>query len=257
MTGHDLPSSALLGLAALLAGVVDAVIGGGGMVQVPALFALFPAAAPASLFGINKIASAIGTLGAGFHYARATDANWRLIAPLAAAALIASILGALAVLAIPAEPLRKVLPFILLALLIYMLAGDAGLAHAPKHPPRKEIAVGCAGTSLIGAYDGFFGPGAGAFYKLFVVRGLGYDFVNAAAPAKIANVASNFGALIVFVSSVKIDWAAAGWIAALNFAGGQIGSRIALRHGSRFIRKAFIAVVACLIVKTFIDGYGR
>jgi uncharacterized membrane protein YfcA len=257
VTGHDTLSYALLGLAALLAGGVDAVIGGGGMVQVPALFALFPAAAPASLFGINKIASAIGTLGAGFHYARATAASWRLISPLAAAAFLASILGALAVLAVPAEPLRKALPFILLALLVFMLAGDAGLDHAPKHGPRKEIAVGCAGTALIGAYDGFFGPGAGAFYKLFVVRGLGYDFVNAAAPAKIANVASNFGALIVFIATVKIEWALAGWIALLNFAGGQIGSRIAFRQGSRFIRKAFIAVVACLIVKTFMDGYGR
>jgi uncharacterized membrane protein YfcA len=208
------------------------------------------------LFGVNKIASAIGTLGAGFHYARATAANWRLMAPLAAAAFAAAILGALAVLSVPAEPLRKALPFILLALLIYMLASDAGLSHAPKHPPRKEIAVGCAGASLIGAYDGFFGPGAGAFYKLFVVRGLGYDFVNAAAPAKIANVASNFGALIVFVASAQIDWAVAFWIALLNFAGGQIGSRIALRHGDGFIRKAFIAIVACLIVKTLSTATG-
>jgi uncharacterized membrane protein YfcA len=244
-----------LGAIAFAAGTVDAVMGGGGMLQVPALFALFPAVAPAALFGTNKFASSIGTTGAALQYVRATPPRWSTVAPVVLAAFLAALLGAYAVTCVPAEPLRKALPFVLLALLVYSARGDAGLDHEPRYAARREAAVAAGGSAAVGFYDGFFGPGAGAFYKLLFVRALGFDFLNAAAPAKLANVASNAAAILVFVAQGAMIWQVALFMALANFAGGQFGSRVALRYGNRLIRRAFLVLVAVLIVKTFRDEY--
>lgn len=257
MLSGDVLDFALLGLAALLAGIVDAVIGGGGMVQLPALFAVYPGAVPAALFGTNKLSAAVGTTGAALQYSRSIAAPWSVIVPAAGAAFLASVAGAYAIMLLPAEPLRKALPFILLALLIYTLKAKIGLEHRPRHDGAKEIAVAASGSSAIGFYDGFFGAGTGAFYKLLFVRGLGYDFINAAAPSKFTNVASNIGAVLVFAFAGQMLWGLAVWMAITNFIGGQIGSRVAIRYGSDFIRRAFIVVVGLLILKTFYDAYLR
>lgn len=246
---------AVLGIAAFLAGIVDAVIGGGGMVQLPALFAAFPGVAPAALFGTNKFASAIGTTGAALRYSNALAVDWKIATPAILAAFVASLLGAYAVTFVPAEPLRKALPFILLGLLIYTLRSNIGLEHAPHRTQQEAIVIAASGSSVIGFYDGFFGAGTGAFYKLLFVRGLGFDFLNAAAPAKFTNVASNLAAVVVFAASGQLFWGLGLWMAAANFAGGQAGSLAALKFGSGFIRRAFIAVVSLLIAKTFYDAY--
>ncbi len=115
--------------------------------------------------------------------------------------------------------------------------------------------MAAAGAAAVGCYDGFFGPGAGALYKLLFVRILGFDFLNAAAPAKLANVASNLAALIVFVVKGALLWKVGAAMAVANFAGGQVGSRLALRYGNRFLRGAFVVLVCVLIVKTFDDAY--
>lgn len=245
-----------LALVALAAGLVDAVMGGGGMLQVPALFALLPGAAPAALLGTNKFASSIGTAGAAVQYARSLPPRWTTIVPVVVAAFLSSLLGAYAVTLVPANPMRKVLPFLLLALLLYSLVNPLGTTHAPRFAHRQEAAVAGGGAAAVGFYDGFFGPGAGAFYKLIFVRLLGFDFLNAAAPAKLANLASNLGAIPVFIYQGAVLWKVALVMAAANFIGGQIGTRIALRYGNRLIRRAFLAVVAALVMKTFYDAYG-
>ena len=245
----------LIGLAAALAGIVDAVIGGGGMVQLPALFAILPSAVPAVLFGANKFSAAVGTTGAALQYARSVPPPWWILVPVATIAFFASVLGAYAILFVPADPLRRLLPFVLFVLLIYTLRSRIGLEHLPRHSRPVAVAIAGSGSALIGFYDGFFGAGTGAFYKLLFVRGLGYDFIHAAAPSKITNVASNIGAILVFILAGKMHWGLALWMALLNFAGGQVGSRVALRYGSGFIRRAFIVVVSALILKTFHDAY--
>lgn len=245
----------LLGAAAFLAGIVDAVIGGGGMVQIPALFAALPEALPATLFGTNKLASLAGTLGSGWRYARNFRAPWRIILPAAAAAFVASFFGAALVTRIPADWLRKALPLILLALLVYTLWNKAGLEHSPRHTAGRAMLIATAGSGLIGFYDGLFGPGTGAFLKLLFVRGLGYDFLNASAPSKFINVASNLSAAGLFAGQGYVLWGLAAWMALCNLAGGQVGSLVAMRFGSGFLRNAFITVVAALILKTFYDGY--
>jgi len=244
-----------LAAAAFCAGLVDAVMGGGGMLQLPAMFALFPGTSPALLLGTNKLASSVGTSGAALQYVRASAPRWTTVAPAVVAAFLASLLGAYAVSRIPADPLRKALPFLLLALLLYTAFSRAGLAHAPRYAKHREALVASAGAAGVGFYDGFFGPGAGTFYKLIFVRALGFDFLNAAAPAKLANVASNLAAILIFGLNGLVLWKVGLGMAAANFLGGQIGSRIALRYGNQLIRWAFLAVVAALVVRTFRDAY--
>ncbi len=242
-------------LVALAAGVVDAVIGGGGMLQLPAMFAIFPGVAPAALLGTNKFASLAGTLGAAMQYARARPPRLGIVAAVVAGAFAAALLGAWAISMVPADPVRKALPIVLLALLLFTAWSDAGLLHRPRHAARRETAIAAGGAAAIGFYDGLFGPGAGAFYKLLFVRALGFDFLNAAAPAKLANVASNVAAVLLFAFHGLILWKVAPAMAVANFIGGQIGSRIALRYGNRLIRRAFLVLVAVLLAKTFRDAY--
>lgn len=244
-----------LGFAALAAGCVDAVVGGGGMIQLPAMFALAPQAWPAALLGTSKLASIAGTSGAAWHYARSRVPPWRIVLPATVIAFIAAAAGAWTVTHVPAEPLRLALPWVLLALLVYTAFSRAGTIHAPHPNRRRNAAVAGTGAGVIGFYDGFLGPGTGAFLKLLYVRGLGFDFLHAAAPAKLANVASNLAALLVFVWQGAVDWRLGVWMAACNFLGGQIGSRWALRRGSGFVRLCFLVVVSVLVVKTFWDAY--
>lgn len=241
---------------AFAAGLVDAVMGGGGMLQVPALFALVPGAAPSALLGTNKFASLVGTAGAAVQYLRSVVPRWNAIVPAVLAAFVFSLLGAYAVTLIPAAPMRRALPFILLALWLYSFFNRLGIDHAPRYAAGREALVAGGGAAAVGFYDGFFGPGAGAFYKLVFVRLLGFDFLNAAAPAKLANLASNLGAIPVFVLQGAVLWKLALAMAAANFCGGQVGARVALRYGNRLIRTAFLIVVAVLVAKTFFDAYG-
>ncbi len=254
MAGLDAGTALALGAAAFMAGVVDAVGGGGGLIQVPALLALLPGAAPAVLLGTNKVSASVGTAGSAWRYARAVPPTWPQLLPALLAAFVASMLGAWLLLWLPSGPLRLVLPVLLTLLWLYTALGDVGLTHAPRHEARDERRVAALGAGVIGGYDGFLGPGAGAFYKLLYVRGLGYDFLHAAAPAKLANVASNLGAIVVLIPQGQVIWAVALGMAICNFVGGQIGSRIGLRHGSRLIRRVFLGMMALLILRTCVDA---
>jgi uncharacterized membrane protein YfcA len=255
MLSPDPSQWALLGAAALVAGLVDAVAGGGGMIQLPTLFAVLPQAAPALLLGTNKLAAVAGTLGAAWHYARHKRPPWRVILPATLLAFVGAAAGAWAVTQVPAAPLRKVLPWVLLALLVYTWVSTSGTVHAPHPSQRRNTAVAGAGAGVIGFYDGFLGPGTGAFLKVLYTRGLGFDFLHAAAPAKLANVASNLAALAVFITHDAVDWRLGAWMALCNFGGGQLGSRLALARGSQFVRRSLLVLVGVLLVKTFSDAY--
>ncbi len=237
-----------------MAGVVDAVGGGGGLIQVPALLTLMPGVAPAALLGTNKVSASVGTAGSAWRYARAVPPAWPQLVPALLSAFVASALGAILLLWLPSGPLRLVLPVLLTLLWLYTALGDVGLTHAPRHEARDERRVAALGAGVVGGYDGFLGPGAGAFYKLLYVRGLGYDFLHAAAPAKLANVASNLGAIVVLIPQGQVIWAVALGMAICNFVGGQIGRRIGLRHGSRLIRRVFLGMMALLILRTCVDA---
>lgn len=245
-------------LASGLAGFVDAIVGGGGLVLVPALFTAFPGAAPATLFGTNKAASVWGTSWAMLQYARRVTMNWRTLLPGAAAAMLGGFVGAWAVTQVSADGLRRLLPLVLLALLLYTLwRKDLGQQHAPRLGTAAERLAAILIGLVIGFYDGFFGPGTGSFFVFLFVRVLGYDFLHASAGAKLLNAATNVAALLLFVPAGHVWWHLALPMAVANVIGSLFGARLAMRHGAGFVRWVFVIVVGALIVRTAWDALKR
>ncbi len=246
----------LVTLASLFAGCIDAIVGGGGLILVPALFAAYPGAAPATLFGTNKGGAIWGTAFAAWRFLRRVELRWATWLPAIGAALAGSGLGAWAVTLIDPRPLRIALPLILLALLVYTLAKkELGREHAPRHSPRAE-ALWASGVGLgIGFYDGLFGPGTGSFFVFLFVRLLGFDFLHASAAAKLMNTATNASALTLFAFTGHIWWGVALLLAVANVAGSFVGTYLALKKGAGFVRLIFILVVMSLVAKTGLDAW--
>jgi uncharacterized membrane protein YfcA len=246
----------ILAIAALFAGLMDAIVGGGGLIQVPALFGVFPQTTPATLFGTNKFAGIWGTAFASQAYARQLRVAWSTALPASIAAFIFSFVGAWAVTHFPPDLIRKFLPFILLFVALYVARHKTmGGIHAPRYRGLHEICLSFGVGLGIGLYDGFFGPGTGSFLIFLFVRFFGFDFLGASAVSKIVNVACNLSALIWFGYSGHVLWQLGLLMAICNIAGAVIGTRLALQRGSGFIRKAFLAVVALLIFKTAKDAF--
>ena len=245
-------------LASLLAGFVDAVVGGGGLVLVPALFSVFPSAPPATLFGTNKGGAIWGTAWATVQFSRRVTLPWHALAPAAAAALIGSFLGAWSVTQVDPSGLRRALPLILLAVLLYTLAKkDLGRHHEPRYRGAAEAWLASAIGLVIGFYDGFFGPGTGSFFVFLFVRLLGFDFLHASASAKLLNTATNGAALLLFALKGHVWWHVAAVMAITNVLGSLLGTRLALKHGAGFVRGMFVLVVSALILKTGWDAFLR
>ena len=248
----------LVSLASVLAGFVDAIVGGGGLVLVPVLFAVFPATHPATLFGTNKSASVWGTAMAAAQFSRRVEMHWPTLLPAALAGFAGSFLGAWAVTVISPEFLRRLLPFVLLAVLLYTIARkELGREHVPRLAGRTQTLVACAIGVVLGFYDGFFGPGTGSFFVFLFVRVLGYDFLHASASAKLLNTATNLAALILFALKGHVWWHYALALAVANVAGSLMGTHLALKHGASFVRVVFIFVVSALILKTGYDAFLR
>lgn len=244
--------------ASAFAGFVDAVVGGGGLIFLPALFAAYPSTAPATLFGTNKSASVWGTAFATWQYSRRVSMNWPLMLPAAALAMLGAFGGAWLVTLISADFLRRLLPVVLLAVLIYtLMRKDMGRHHAPRFEGRPELLAVCTIGLSIGFYDGFFGPGTGSFFVFLLVRWLGYDFLNASVSAKLLNLSSNTAALVLFTLKGHVWWHLALPLAMANVAGSLLGTRMALKHGAGFVRGMFILVVSALICKTSYDAFLR
>lgn len=248
----------LVSLASLLAGFVDAIVGGGGLILVPALFAVFPTTHPATLLGVNKGAAIWGTGFAAWQFNRRVRLPWAALLPAALVGFAASLAGAWVVTVVSPSYLRRAMPLVLLAVLIYTLAKkDLGQHHAPRFSGRAEIAVAASIAALIGFYDGFFGPGAGSFFVFLMVRLLGYDFLNASASAKVLNSATNLAALLLFVAKGHIWWHFVAVMAVANVLGSLAGTHLALKHGAGFVRWVFVGVVSALILKTGYDAFLR
>ncbi len=244
--------------ASALAGFVDAIVGGGGLILLPALFSAYPSAAPATLFGTNKSASVWGTAFATWQYSRRVQIQWRVMLPAAAVTMVAAFAGAWLVTQISPAFLRRLLPLVLLVVLVYtLMRKDMGRHHTPRFGPRAELWATCTIGLTIGFYDGFFGPGTGSFFVFLLVRWLGYDFLNASVAAKLLNLSSNIAALVLFTYKGHVWWHVALPMAMANVAGSLLGTRMALQHGAGFVRGMFIVVVGALICKTSYDAFFR
>lgn len=243
-------------VAAFVAGLVDAVVGGGGLIQIPALFAAQPGVAPATLFGTNKFASVFGTANAAWRYARRVEMPWRTILPAALSAFAFSYAGAAAVAWLPKEAVRPLILVLLIFSAAYTLwKKDFGQVHRPAHGGHRELLYATLLGGVIGFYDGFFGPGTGSFLIFLFIRFFGFDFLHASAGSKVVNVATNVAALAFFMPAGHILLALAGGMALANVAGSATGTWLALRHGSGFIRVVFLVVVGVLIARFAWDTF--
>ncbi len=250
----DLILFAWLGGAAFLAGLVDAVVGGGGLIQLPALLSVFPNLAPATIFGTNKLASIVGTASAAIQYGRRVAIPWAVALPGAFTALIGSWCGAKAVTYLPIALLRPIILGLLILVALYTFAKkDFGLTSGHEISKKTQISAALIIGGVIGFYDGFFGPGTGSFLIFLFVRFAAMDFLKAAVTAKIVNVATNLAAISFFALHVELLWLAGLIMALCNLSGAIIGSRMALKHGAVFVRKVFLAVVSVLIGKIAYD----
>lgn len=245
----------LVGLCAFafLAGFVDSISGGGGLIQLPALFLLLPppaAASVASVLGTNKLSSICGTGVAVVQYARRIPLRWQSLFPAATAALVLSFFGARAVTLLQPALLRPLVLGLLIAVACYTFwQRDWGSLHAPRHTPGREtfwaILVGMA----IGFYDGFFGPGTGSFLMFLFVGWFGFDFLSASASAKVVNFATNLSAVAYFAATDHILYRYAVPMAACNILGSFVGARLAILRGNRFVRRLFLGVVTAMILR--------
>ncbi len=235
---------------AFLAGFVDSVVGGGGLIQVPALFVLLPQLPPVMLLGTNKFVSIWGTSAAAWQYARRVRLEWRATLPTIATALLGGFLGARAAAQITGDWFRPLMLVLLLSVLAYTLwKKDLGALHAPRLNRPQTFWCALATGAAIGFYDGFLGPGTGSFLIFAFVGLFGFSFLAASASAKLVNVATNLAALAYFITHGLIRYELALPMAIFNVAGSVLGARLALRRGSSFVRLLFIFIVALLITR--------
>ena len=239
----------LLLLAALTAGWVDAVVGGGGLVQLPALL-LVPGMSPVQALATNKLASVFGTTTSAVTYYRRVHPDLRTALPMALVALAGSFAGASVAAALPAAVFKPIIVVALIAIAAFtLLRPSLGEVTALRHTGRRHHGTAAALGAAIGFYDGILGPGTGSFLVFTLVLTLGYDFLHASAKAKIVNVATNLGALLFFAPHGAVLWGLGILMGAANMLGGYLGSRTATTRGSGFIRVVFLVVVTALIAR--------
>jgi len=253
--------TASLCLFAFLAGFVDAVVGGGGLVQLPALFLLLPpesAAQTAVVLGTNKLSSLCGTSMAVVQYARRVPLNWRALLPAALVAFACSFLGARAVSLLAPAVLRPLILALLVGVAIYtFIRKDFGHRHAPRFTAERERLVGAGVGAVIGFYDGFFGPGTGSFLMFAFIGLFGFDFLTASASAKVVNFATNLSAVAYFAATDNLLYWPGVPMAACNVAGALLGARLAILKGNRFVRGFFLIVSGAMILRFGWEVLGR
>jgi uncharacterized membrane protein YfcA len=241
-------------VAAFSAGFVDAIAGGGGLIQLPALLISFPDREVAEVAGTNKLGSIFGTSAAALNYRRNIKTDPKLLLAMVLPAFIGSGSGSLLATQISTEQLKVAIVVMLVAVFVYTLARpDLGKVEVLKGAAKRQRTVGAVAGLTIGFYDGFIGPGTGTLLMIVLVAALGFAFVGASAIAKVVNVATNFASILVFGISGSIMWVVGLAVGICNLAGGIIGSHVAIRRGSDFVRKLYLVVTFALIVRVLFD----
>ena len=235
---------------AFFAGAIDAAVGGGGLIQIPALMGALPHTSTATIFGTNKLASICGTASAAFSYLRQVKLEWKLLAVVAITACMSSFGGAACVSMIPQEVLKPFVLFMLIVIAIYtLIKKQFGQHHVQQQLTTKMLFLAGIGGLTIGFYDGIFGPGTGSFFIFFFIKYLKFDFLHASALSKIGNFMTNFAALSFFVPTGHILLSLGLMMAVANVCGSLVGVKMALKYGSGFIRILFLILVSILICR--------
>lgn len=240
----------LLALAALSAGYVDAVVGGGGLIQLPALLLGLPSAAPVAILATNKLASICGTTVSSATYYRRVRPDPRTFGPLMAFAFAGSALGAVAASHVPRAAFDPIVLVVLVVVGSYVVVKPTlGGATSLRFTGRRHLGAAMLTGFVIGVYDGALGPGTGSFLVFTLVGLLGYSFLEASAKARLANWATNAAALCVFVPQGVVLWRVALVMGGANLVGGYLGARTAVARGAGFVRVFFIVVVSAFVIR--------
>jgi uncharacterized protein len=243
-------------VAAFAAGFIDAIVGGGGLVQTPVLFMAFPQYSVATLLGTTKLPSFLGTSVSLYQYAKRVIIQWKLVAWIASAAFTSAMLGSRLVSLVSNETFKPIILIALIAVAIYTYSKKNFGQHEEKGLPFSiSLLRGILSGLVIGFYDGFIGPGTGSFLVLMFIGLLGHDFMHASAHAKMVNLATNSASIIYFASTGNIVYELAIPMAACNMAGGFVGTRFALLKGNQFIRLFFLFIVCATIIRFGYDVF--
>lgn len=243
-------------LFAFIAGFIDAVVGGGGLIQLPVLLISFPKLPIPTLFGITKIASLSGTSMAAYHYSKQIKFNYKLLFVVALCAAIASYSGAKVVSIINPNTLKPLVLVILIFIALYtFIKKDLGAVKTKHLATSKQYIYGALIGLVVGFYDGFFGPGTGSFLVLGFVVIVGFEFVEASAYSKIINCVTNFSALIIFIKQGNYIVEIAALMAIANMGGNIVGAKMALKKGNGFVRIIFLVIVSIMIVRYAYDVF--
>ena len=247
----------LLGAAAG-AGGVDAIVGGGGLIQLPALLVAYPLLPAAAALGTNKLASISGTSTAAATYLRRTKVDRRVMVPAAVLAVACAGLGAVSASRLPTAVFRPIVMVLLICVAGFVVCRPAFGAQAADLAVsrRRRLATTLVAGMGIGFYDGIFGPGTGTFLIICFAVGIGTEFVAGSAMAKVVNSGTNFGALLVFATQGHVMWALGAGMGVCNIVGARVGARLALRRGAGFVRVVLLVVVAAMVVKMGFDQFG-
>jgi hypothetical protein len=241
---------ALLGLAMFTAGFVDAIAGGGGLIQTPAMLLSFPDRNPVEVVATSKTAAFFGTSTAAIKYRKSIKTDPKLLLAMVFPAFIGAGIGAHLASRISAESYKSSIFFIMIAIFIYTLVKpELGKNHVEKYDSRKLMAIGATAAFIIGFYDGLIGPGTGTMLMIALVAIMGFAFVGASAIAKVVNATTNLASIIVVGLTIGVMWKLGLVLGVANLAGGYAGSHMAIKKGSGFIRIFYLIVTGLLILR--------
>jgi uncharacterized protein len=240
----------LLCFFAFVAGFVDSIVGGGGLVQVPAFFILYPQLPVPAVIGTNRFASAFGTAAAAWNYMRIVKMPWKTIGIAGVCAALASYFGATLQSLFPSYVLKPLILILIICIAAYTYRNKQfGQEDAFRIPTDKiPMYAGGIGAAL-GFYNGFVGPGTGSLLVFGFVSVVGYSFLNASAISKVVNVMADAASLIFFLANKYVLFQLAIPMLVCNVAGSYLGSRMAVLRGNGFIRKVFLVVIAGIIAR--------
>jgi uncharacterized membrane protein YfcA len=255
---HDLTIATALFLlaASFFAGFIDSIAGGGGLIQLPALLIGLPKSETAEVLGTNKLSSIFGTSTAAALYRKQIEPDPKVLIAMGLPAFLGSAGGAVLASKIPTSSMRPMVLVLLIIVAIYTwFKPDLGKFENLRHLPKRRVQIAAIAGVVIGFYDGIFGPGTGSFLMLILVASLGYAFITASAIAKVVNVATNVGAIMVFGINGAVIWQIGIIMGVANISGAIIGARLAIKGGSTLVRKVFLFVTVALIVKVGIATF--
>jgi len=242
--------------ASFFAGFIDSIAGGGGLIQLPALLIGLPKSETAEVLGTNKLSAVFGTTTAAALYRKQIKPDPKILIAMGLPAFLGSAGGAVLASKIPTSSMRPMVLVLLIIVAVYTwFKPDLGKFENLRHLPKRRVQIAAIAGVVIGFYDGIFGPGTGSFLMLILVASLGYAFITASAIAKVVNVATNVGAIMVFGINGAVLWQIGIIIGIANITGAVIGARLAIKGGSTLVRKVFLLVTVALIVKVGIATF--